>query len=72
MRPSFLSMEVVSDTATVLVIPGYRINELVNTNFPLAVRIVKKAAQQIYSQIEEILTSEEGISRGFTESHFHL
>eukprot|EP00026_Physarum_polycephalum_P005636 Phypoly_transcript_05671.p1 GENE.Phypoly_transcript_05671~~Phypoly_transcript_05671.p1 ORF type:complete len:536 (+),score=84.02 Phypoly_transcript_05671:209-1816(+) len=72
MRPSIFSLEVASDNATLLVIPGYRIHELVNTNFALAVRLYRKAAQQIYDQIEKLLTSSEGIAKGLTESHFLL
>jgi hypothetical protein len=72
LRPSIVTIEVASDTATLLVIPAYRIFELVNTNFALAVRMYKKAAQQIYVQIEKLLTSNEGMARGLTDSHFLL
>jgi hypothetical protein len=90
MRPSIFSLEVASDNATLLVIPGthfhlilcslheltqyagYKIHELVNTNFALAVRLYRKAAQQIYDQIEKLLTSSEGVAKGLTGSHFLL
>jgi CRP-like cAMP-binding protein len=57
MRPSMVDLVVTSDTATVLIIPGYKILDLVTTNFPLAVRIYKKAAHLIYSQVEATLSS---------------
>jgi len=72
MRPSIFSLEVASDNATVLVIPGYKIHELVNTNFALAVRLYKKAAQQIYDQIEKLLKSNDELAKGLTGSHFLL
>lgn len=72
LRPSIFDVEVVSDYATVLIIPGYRIHDLVNTNLALAARIYNKAAQQIYTQIEKLLTSSEGSAKGLDESHFLL
>lgn len=50
-----VNLVVTSETATVLIIPGYRIQELVSTNFPLAVKMHKKAAQVIYSQVQYIM-----------------
>ena len=54
LRPSMVNLMVTSDTATVLIIPGYKILDLVNTNFPLAVRMYKKAAHVIHAQLEHM------------------
>lgn len=65
MRPSLVSIECTSDTATLLVIPAYKLQELPNTNFPLSVRFHKKSAQLVYGQIEKVLLSREGLVKGF-------
>jgi len=68
MRPYVVSIEVVSDTATLLIIPAYKIRELESSNFPLAVRLHKKAAQVLYGQSERILMSHEGVVKGYSQS----
>jgi hypothetical protein len=72
LRPSNVTIEVASETATLLIIPSYRIQELVTLNFPLAVRMHKKAAQLVYGQIERILLSREGPVTGFSPSGVFL
>eukprot|EP00026_Physarum_polycephalum_P002634 Phypoly_transcript_02642.p1 GENE.Phypoly_transcript_02642~~Phypoly_transcript_02642.p1 ORF type:complete len:383 (+),score=82.81 Phypoly_transcript_02642:846-1994(+) len=66
LRPCNITIEVVSDTATLLIIPNYKIQELLTSNFPLAVRVYKKAAQLVYGQIERVLMSRDGIVTGFS------
>lgn len=72
LRPSMLTIEVASDTCTLLIIPGYKFQELITTNFPLAVRLHKKAAQLVYDQIEKSLMSREGVVKGFGEPNVIL
>eukprot|EP00026_Physarum_polycephalum_P021933 Phypoly_transcript_25574.p1 GENE.Phypoly_transcript_25574~~Phypoly_transcript_25574.p1 ORF type:complete len:158 (+),score=35.22 Phypoly_transcript_25574:45-476(+) len=69
LRPSMMDVEVASDTATLLIIPGYRINELISTNFPLAVRLYKKAAQMIYTQVGHLLKSRDEIVEKFSDTN---
>jgi hypothetical protein len=64
-----MDVEVASDTATLLIIPGYRVTELTSTNFPLAVRLYKKAAQMIYTQVGQILKSRDEIVEKFSDSN---
>jgi len=67
LRPSRLTIEVASDTATLLIIPQWRLQELITTNLAIAVRLHKKATQLMHSQIEKLLASREGMVIGYTQ-----
>jgi CRP-like cAMP-binding protein len=70
LRPSMLDIEVASETATLLIIPGYKIAELITTNFPLAVRMHKKAAQLIYNQVCHVLKTHDEVVEKFSGTNF--
>jgi CRP-like cAMP-binding protein len=55
LRPIPVTIKVASETATVLVIPAHKLNELINSNPVIAVRVYKKIAGLVESKIESAL-----------------
>eukprot|EP00026_Physarum_polycephalum_P008413 Phypoly_transcript_08497.p1 GENE.Phypoly_transcript_08497~~Phypoly_transcript_08497.p1 ORF type:complete len:445 (+),score=69.11 Phypoly_transcript_08497:152-1486(+) len=60
LRPSVVTLEVASETATALVVPGYKIWGLMETHPSLANRIFKDAAQILERQTTEVLQDLDG------------
>eukprot|EP00026_Physarum_polycephalum_P005944 Phypoly_transcript_05983.p1 GENE.Phypoly_transcript_05983~~Phypoly_transcript_05983.p1 ORF type:complete len:557 (+),score=123.39 Phypoly_transcript_05983:35-1705(+) len=55
LRPAPVTIRISSETASVLVIPAYKLHELINANPALAVRIYKKTAALVDKKIDRVL-----------------
>jgi len=55
LRPIPVTIKVSSETASVLVIPAYKLNELINSNPVVAVRVYRKIAGLVEAKIEKVL-----------------
>jgi hypothetical protein len=52
-----VTIKISSETASVLVIPAYKLTELINSNPVLAVRVYKKTAALVERKIEKVLAA---------------
>jgi len=57
LRPMPCTIKVSSETASVLVIPAYKLNELINSNPVVAVRVYRKVAGLVENKIERCLAT---------------
>lgn len=57
LRPMPVTIKVASETASVLVIPAYKLNELINSNPVVAVRVYRKVAGLVETKIEKCLAT---------------
>lgn len=55
LRPCPVTIEVASETATVLIIPAYKMMELLDSDVAVAVQLFKRSAQILDAQITKIL-----------------
>lgn len=70
LRPAPVTMRVTSDTASVLVIPAYKLQELINSNPVLAVRIYKKTASLVEKKIDAVLATKHQLASEMCGSEF--
>lgn len=64
LRPAPVGMVVISDTATISIIPAFRINELINSNTALAARLYKRASEMIQKHIDNVMHRLSDLERG--------
>jgi hypothetical protein len=57
LRPAPVTIKISSETASVLVIPAYKLHELISSNPVLAVRIYKKTAALVEKKIDRVLAA---------------
>lgn len=54
LRPYSGTITVTSETAEITIVPGYKVNELINSDINLAVRIFVKAGTVLQQQLEKL------------------
>lgn len=59
LRPYAATITVTSETAEVTIIPGFKVNELINSDVDLAVRIFQKAGTVLQHQLEKFFAGKE-------------
>ena len=59
LRPCPVTVEVASETATLLIIPAYKMTELIDSDVAIAVHLFKRSAQILEAQIIKILQIEQ-------------
>lgn len=62
LRPAPVTMRISSETASILVIPAYKLQELINSNPVLAVRVYKKTASLVEKKIDAVLSKRHEIA----------
>lgn len=59
LRPAPVTIEVITETAELLVIPAYKMHDLIDSDISVALNLFKRAAQILDSQIGKILRVEQ-------------
>jgi len=62
LRPVPVTIKVSSETASVLIIPAYKLNELINSNPVVAVRVYRKIAGLVEHKIERCLSAQHALA----------
>lgn len=70
LRPAPVTIKISSETASVLVIPAYKLQELISSNPVLAVRIYKKTAALVEKKIDRVLRARHQLTTELCGSEF--
>lgn len=72
LRPAAVTVEVVTETAELLVIPAYKMHELIDSDVSIALGLFKRAAQILDSQISKILQVEQLLQGGLSRKSLEM